>query len=674
MAEISFKVTNSVTRRLKAIMVAIAIFFLLSAGGIYISSLDFLNGLQRINSANIVLSLISQSIEGLDTSNKNIEKIQRASNLKDIKFTFNQSQEMLKSTVKKSLEISSPQGEVHRHLSSSLDSIYLYDESVLSLFEMYEVMPKAKSSKEIEALNTEILTANQYATDSRESLRKAQIVLRSNTDKLFNSIYQNRFRPLMVGITFSAVFFLFVITFGFAISNRIKSSLTNLKRGTEQVSVGDFSYQVPILQEDEFGFVTHTFNEMVDSIREGQNKLDLTIGRLRKLQDITAKFSEALTIDEVIEITIKEGFDDLNSSSGTVALLSQDGLEIEVKRFKGYDENTHKRWSHFPSSSYTPLANAIREKKPKFYQSSLELKKEFSHIGDFEAHNICSIAVIPLMFGTNCIGALSFNFSHEHSFSEEEQKFMLAIGRQCSQAIHRSKLFEENLKAIQLRDDFLSIASHELKTPLTPLKLQLQLLNRQIKSGEKVENERLSQLLANSDRQVSRLSRLIDDLLDVSRISSGKFNLELEKISFSKIIEDVLSQYEGQLKEVLPEIIVEADGSLEGYCDPVRIEQVLINLLTNAAKYAPGKPVKVTLKKIDGYARFSVIDQGPGIEKENQERIFRRFERVQNPENISGLGLGLFISYQIIEAHKGKIHLDSSMEKGSTFSVDLPLS
>jgi signal transduction histidine kinase len=250
---------------------------------------------------------------------------------------------------------------------------------------------------------------------------------------------------------------------------------------------------------------------------------------------------------------------------------------------------------------------------------------------------------------------------------------MEALGGLCAQALYRSKLYDEARVAIQVRDEFLSIASHELKTPLTPLKLQLQLMARKIKNEpEKLKEGQLEKMINNADRQMNRLAKLIDDLLDVSRISAGKLKLHLEVVNLQDIIRDVLVQYSHELEANLGHVELEAPEPVYCNVDSLRIEQVLVNLLTNAVKYAPTKNIVVNLKKEENWARIRVKDQGPGIAQEDLERIFGRFERVRTTDNIGGLGLGLYISKQIIEAHMGKIYAESD-DSGSTFIVELPL-
>jgi PAS domain S-box-containing protein len=226
-----------------------------------------------------------------------------------------------------------------------------------------------------------------------------------------------------------------------------------------------------------------------------------------------------------------------------------------------------------------------------------------------------------------------------------------------------TKIAEENLRqAIVARDEFMSIASHELRTPLTALKLQLQIAQR-INPSEKS----LSICL----KQVETLSVLMDELLDISRIQSGKLNFTFKKTNLSKLVFNLCHIFEEAFKKENTELICEFQQDIDGIWDSFRIEQVITNLIANALKYAPGKPVKIYVQGNEDNAQLYVQDSGPGIPKEKQKKIFDRFERVGSP-SVSGLGLGLYISHQIVEAHGGTIDLKSDLGKGSTFIVTLP--
>lgn len=225
-------------------------------------------------------------------------------------------------------------------------------------------------------------------------------------------------------------------------------------------------------------------------------------------------------------------------------------------------------------------------------------------------------------------------------------------------------LAAELQSAMRARDDFLSIASHELRTPLTSLRLQIQMAQRGLSLPDP------GKLL----KQANRLTRLMDDMLDISRINAGKLALEPAAADLAEIVNDVLDRFEPQLAAVGSQVRRQTAPGLVGTWDAHRIEQVLTNLITNAMKYAPGKPVEVTTARQGDAAVITVRDHGPGVAPQDRERIFGRFERATRANDVSGLGLGLYISRQIVEAHGGRIRVDSGPGGGAAFVVELPIS
>lgn len=228
---------------------------------------------------------------------------------------------------------------------------------------------------------------------------------------------------------------------------------------------------------------------------------------------------------------------------------------------------------------------------------------------------------------------------------------------------------------VQAREDFLSIASHELRTPLTSLSLQLQILERlfQRDSQDTVPKARVEKHLAQLTRQSQQISELIDRLMDITRARTGSLALAREPVDLAELVQTVVQSHTPQLEQAGSTLSLDlpAEG-LTGCWDRSRVEQVVVNLLTNAIKYCDGCPIQVAVQ-IDGDdAVLSVADEGPGIPDEKQETIFERFERSGDLQRVGGLGLGLYISREIVEAHGGRITVHSKLGEGATFTVRLP--
>lgn len=236
------------------------------------------------------------------------------------------------------------------------------------------------------------------------------------------------------------------------------------------------------------------------------------------------------------------------------------------------------------------------------------------------------------------------------------------------------RLLEEQKAATLLRDEFISIASHELKTPITSIQLQLQLNERHIeREKENFSLERMHKFFRGTGSQVNKLVRLIEDMLDVSRIHAGKFSIRREEFDLSELVQEVIDRMRDQLSSVGCSVFFSSEKCV-GSWDRYRIEQVIINLLTNAMRYAPGTSVKIGLKTNDATLTLTCEDEGPGIPEENLERVFERFERGPgSSKSIAGLGLGLYICRQIAEAHGGQIRAVRKEGPGARFEMKMPL-
>ncbi|AYQ26731.1 MULTISPECIES: hybrid sensor histidine kinase/response regulator [unclassified Polaromonas] len=230
--------------------------------------------------------------------------------------------------------------------------------------------------------------------------------------------------------------------------------------------------------------------------------------------------------------------------------------------------------------------------------------------------------------------------------------------------------------AVRMRDDFMSMVAHELRTPLNTLFLEAQLRKMQLDRGNAAifDAAYLKNMVARDQRQIQSMVRLIDDMLDVSRIRSNRLSIRPSEVDLHALLQRVVGNLANQAASAGSTITLESGPAITGTWDEFRIEQVVINLLTNALRYGGGKPVKVRAVQSEEGVRIDVTDQGTGISSEDQKRIFEQFERAAGNDGTGGLGLGLFITQQLVEAHGGRICVQSAPGQGSTFSVTLPMS
>lgn len=236
---------------------------------------------------------------------------------------------------------------------------------------------------------------------------------------------------------------------------------------------------------------------------------------------------------------------------------------------------------------------------------------------------------------------------------------------------------KELQRLLSLRDEFISVAAHELRTPLTPIILRTQILEYQLRKGAfsaSTQEGSLVDFVDTSKRQLIQLSKLVDNLLDLSRIQLGRFNLDLEVTSdLSELVQSVIQMYQVERGGTPLKVESHCQSHVEGIWDRLKIEQVILNLLTNAIKYGEGKLIQVNVDADEKNAKIKIQDHGMGIKTEDLERIFERFARAVSLDKFGGLGLGLYIARQIVDAHGGSITVESTFGSGATFTVSLPL-
>ncbi|MDP2341046.1 MAG: ATP-binding protein [Deltaproteobacteria bacterium] len=284
-----------------------------------------------------------------------------------------------------------------------------------------------------------------------------------------------------------------------------------------------------------------------------------------------------------------------------------------------------------------------------------------------------SIIVTSVTARGRVLGAMVVGSTHR-AYGPADLALVGELARRAALAIDNARLHRDAQTAIGVRDEFLSIASHELRTPLTPLRVTLEALQQR---SHGPANDREPAMLDVALRQVERLTRLVEELLETSRIDAGRLVLEPIELDLKVLVERVVARFQPVIARSGSTIDVQAEP-LVGRWDRARLEHVVLNLLSNATKFGAGKPIVVRVEAAGGVdapsARLVVRDHGIGLDPARLERIFERFERAVSPMHYGGLGLGLYVCRRIVEAHGGTIAVESKLGEGATFTVILPLS
>lgn len=378
---------------------------------------------------------------------------------------------------------------------------------------------------------------------------------------------------------------------------------------------------------------------------------------LRQIYDSVLKFSVPMSPNQVYATIVQEAIKLVKAHYGSVVLVERG----EFKRVYGS----------------LPIAyNLKTRKKGSTYKAYKEKKAIQVHISELaKAHpKLAEIGIkwtihIPLSYQNRSIGVLAINTKNHRRFNEKELGILELFGSMASLAIRKTQLYDETKKALAVRDLFISMAAHELRTPLTSVSGYIQLLNSKITNTDTTEGRWVQQLSYES----TRLANLVNELLEINRIRSGK----LQYIWKDNNIKEIINRAVASFKFIRPNREVIFEDNWLGDCFTVsdfdKLVQVLTNILENAAKFSENSTlIKIILSRKSDYLVISVIDQGQGVDSSELSKIFDEFYK--GKDNLKqGMGLGLYISRDIIKKHKGKIKAISTKNKGTTIEITLPL-
>ena len=300
----------------------------------------------------------------------------------------------------------------------------------------------------------------------------------------------------------------------------------------------------------------------------------------------------------------------------------------------------------------------------------LAAARDLEHLRLVRALGVRSVVSVPMIARGRTVGVITCcSADNAHRYGPADVTIAQELAQRAALAIDNARLFQKAQDAVRAREEFLSVAAHELHTPITSLHLMMQALQR---GGVPVTPETVRQTFAVAGRQVRRLIRLIDELLDVSRIEAQRFPLERESVDLAALVRDVAERFADDAARVGSSVSVQAGEPAVGHWDPMRLEQVVSNLLSNAIKFGAGRPIEVLVSRAAGEARLAIRDHGIGVPPDRLPYIFERFERGVSTRQYGGLGLGLYIVRSIVESMDGRVRCEAAPGGGSTFHVALP--
>ena len=422
----------------------------------------------------------------------------------------------------------------------------------------------------------------------------------------------------------------------------------------------------------------HELQKAQEALHLSESRCRTLAARSNRLYEFSAGLSQAVALDAVAAVIVRQGKVVAGASAGSVALLTGDGSHFEVLYSEEYGAQPDARRRLPVTAGLCPSA-AVATKDPVFVGSFVEWQEKYPQSAAIAADGgYVSSATLPLLADSTAIGAVSFHFTVPVNFDEEYKALLASVALHCAQAVDRARMYEaaeqarrEAETANRLKDDFLSTISHELRTPLNAILGWAAMLRKGVVDARR--SQRAVEAIFNN---ATRQGRLIEDLLDVSRIVAGRAAIDLQHV-------DLVENIRGAVEAMMPlaagkgvELCFQPQAGIAVTADPRRLEQIFLNLLTNAVKFTPsGGRIDVDARISGQSAEVRVIDTGAGIEPAFLPHVFERFRQADSATTrmVGGLGLGLFISRQLVEAQGGRLEAESKGPGcGATFIVTMP--
>lgn len=417
---------------------------------------------------------------------------------------------------------------------------------------------------------------------------------------------------------------------------------------------------------------------LLEMEREARTQAEIALSELQSLQRVTEAALAHLNLDELLHEMIERIAEVLDVDTVTVLLMDEQQEGFLVARASaGLDEEVAR-------SVRVPIGQGFAGRIAAEGQP-----RSLVDVGDGDVLNpllrqrgLRSLLGVPLLVEGKVLGVLHVGSLRDRRFTDADMQFLQVVGDRVALAIDRTYLVEAAQRAqneaelaeamVRARDEFLSVAAHELKTPMTSLRIATQMLLRRLDRGRAMDPRTIEQTLRTIDLQTEKLSRLVLQLLETVRLQSGRMELNRAHSNLTDLIRSTVEQVQAQSSR--HELVFSAPSTIWARVDPLRIEQVVHNLLENAVKFSPdGGRIDIELAQpTSQVVLFAVRDRGLGVSPEHRPHLFERFYQAHHSDHRSGMGLGLFISREIVETHGGRIQAEFPADGGTRVAVELP--
>jgi signal transduction histidine kinase len=413
------------------------------------------------------------------------------------------------------------------------------------------------------------------------------------------------------------------------------------------------------------------------ALRASEARYRALVARTTRLHGLAAALSEAATLEHVARAVVQHGRNVLGAASGDVAMLVDDGSAFETVFADGpRAAEPNAREAAVPGLCAT---TAVKTRAPVFVSSFDEWQEHYARSATIAADGgYVSSATLPLLVENVAVGVLAFHFTAPVNFDDDYRDLLASVARHCAQAVERARLYEtadraraDAETANRHKDELVSIVSHELRTPLNAILGWTSMLQQGVLDDHGT-GRAVQSIADNAARQL----RLVEDLLDFSRLQSGRMSLDLKEVDLRTLLRGVVESMIPVAASSNVHLDVSPVPEVQLTADARRLEQVFLNLLGNAVKFTPeGGRVAVAVDADDGQIHVRISDTGPGIAPDFLPHLFEAFRQADGASrHYGGAGLGLSIAKELVEAHKGRIVAESpGVGRGATFHVTLPI-